>query len=239
MTGGVLRPIPCPPELDDAMRACLVEEALSGVRHDLRNRIATMSNSVYYLKRKLEAEQQLLASDPRIGQFLALLNEQFETMGASVSPARRDPAALGAHVSAERVAGELAEWLGKHGARLQVRGEPTPVAAPCADLGVALWCLLENALEAAGTAQPISVEITNANDTLRVAVIDAGPGFTPEARTGALKRGFSTKARRLGAGLKIVQRIANRYSGKVEVADASPRGARVSFTLSTKPGTPR
>jgi signal transduction histidine kinase len=55
-------------------RSILVEEALSNVRHDLRNKLANVRNAVFYIRRRLE--QGAAPVEARIAAFLKLIDAE-------------------------------------------------------------------------------------------------------------------------------------------------------------------
>jgi nitrogen fixation/metabolism regulation signal transduction histidine kinase len=105
-----------------------------------------------------------------------------------------------------------------------VQGEPTR-------LRQVFHNLLQNAIDAqTDLAEPrydIVLEATGGE--LALSFSDAGAGF-PEA---VLHRAFepyvTTKAKGTGLGLAIVKKIVDEHHGRVELANAVPRGARVTL----------
>ena len=66
---------------------------------------------------------------------------------------------------------------------------------------------------------------------------DAGPGFSDDVLHRAFEPYVTTKAKGTGLGLAIVKKIVDEHHGRVELATAAPRGARVTliFPRSTAP----
>ena len=101
------------------------------------------------------------------------------------------------------------------------------------ELAVAIYCLVENALDAlvetGGGA--VAVSCHQRGDRSVVEVIDDGPGLSSEAATRALEHFFTTRPGRLGLGLNIAKRTASRSRGELELGAAHRRGTRAAIVL--------
>ena len=92
-----------------------------------------------------------------------------------------------------------------------------------ADLVTVLGNLVNNALDAIETdtvQQWIEVDISHAQDEVRVMVSDSGPGVAPELAEEVFRHGFTTKAARQGErglGLALIRQTCVRRGGHVEV----------------------
>lgn len=96
--------------------------------------------------------------------------------------------------------------------------------------------LVDNALEALGgpTAAPrpngsaptivLGTDYDQAQQMLRLTVVDNGPGVPAADRDKLFMPYYSTKGRGSGLGLAIVQRIISEHGGKISVGDAAPSG---------------
>jgi two-component system nitrogen regulation sensor histidine kinase NtrY len=93
--------------------------------------------------------------------------------------------------------------------------------------------LLENALEAMERRGEIEVisEYLPGQGTVRIEVVDTGPGIEPEDREKLFLPYFSTKKRGTGLGLAIVNRIIADHHGGIRVEENQPRGARFIIDL--------
>ncbi len=126
------------------------------------------------------------------------------------------------------------------GVDLGANGLDTPVRALCSPvlLEGALANLIDNALRyGRGRPATLTVELSQHDDVVEVAVIDNGPGISPEARA-ALQRRWAQGADgvRLGAGSGLGLAIASRYAelmlGRLELGDAaSGSGLRAVLRL--------
>ncbi|XKH57295.1 Spo0B domain-containing protein [Citricoccus nitrophenolicus] len=95
--------------------------------------------------------------------------------------------------------------------------------------------LLTNAIEAAGDGGRVMLEVTAGAAGFAVQVDDSGPGLDPDAAQALFRWGASTKdtgpasgrpAGGRGIGLALVDRIARRRRGRVEITPSPWGGAR-------------
>ena len=105
----------------------------------------------------------------------------------------------------------------------KIKGDPTL-------LDRAFCNLLENAQKHGGGVE--SVQISSAEQGLRVTVNDRGPGFPKEALGrvfDAFYRGDGSSS--LGLGLALVERIARAHGGRAWAENRSDGGASVHFEI--------
>jgi signal transduction histidine kinase len=100
----------------------------------------------------------------------------------------------------------------------------------------ALSNLCRNAVEACTAVQrPPRIVLEGAVDrsqsTLRVAVIDNGPGVDPAIASKIFRPFVTTRARGTGLGLALVQKIIVTHNGRVSVQSEPDGGTRFTLTL--------
>jgi len=84
---------------------------------------------------------------------------------------------------------------------------------------------------AVGDSGPVRIEIEARDGKVRCAVVDSGPGFTPEALANFGTPFFSTRAEGTGLGLATSLRIVEDLGGTLEVDAGFTGGARVLLVL--------
>jgi signal transduction histidine kinase len=98
--------------------------------------------------------------------------------------------------------------------------------------------LITNAVEAvSGVSQP-RIEIISRildGDRWEVAVIDSGPGISPEIAKRAFESFVTTKEAGTGLGLAIVKRIVDLHGGAAKLAPLPEGSTRASFWIPTAP----
>lgn len=211
----------------------LLEEATTPLRHDVRNRIASIRNMSYFVRRKLAAE--LVAErDSRVPEFLGKVEAEvqrtddlIEAWGNSLHGLRSSEVLPVRAADCVRLAMDCARLSPQVGVEFMSPGELSEIEADLEVLAFALRCLLENAGEAAG-AGSIDISIQRDADQCVFTVTDRGPGFENPSR--CLERFESTKPGHLGLGLNMARRVATRFGG--DLAIGSPeRGAQVSLSV--------
>lgn len=98
----------------------------------------------------------------------------------------------------------------------------------------ALTNLIDNAIRYAPENTPIAIHIETQNDgTLRISVLDEGPGLDAEDRTQAVNRFWrgDIKIPGNGLGLSIVDAIARRHGGALELLERDGPGLEARLVL--------
>ncbi|HEY3253588.1 MAG TPA: HAMP domain-containing sensor histidine kinase [Polyangiaceae bacterium] len=211
----------------------LLEEATTPLRHDIRNRIASIRNLAYFVRRKL-ASEGAAERDPRVNEFLSKIENEvqrtddlIEAWGVSVHGLRASEPSTVKIADCVRLAIDSARIPAEVGVELASPKEPLEVEADASVLAFALRCLLENAAQAAGSGT-VGVAFERQGNHCNVTVTDGGPGITDPVR--CLERFESTKPGHLGLGLCMVRRIASRFGGELVIG--SPEvGAQVSLLV--------
>lgn len=223
---------------DVVYQALLVMEATAGLRHDLRNRLASVRNASFYLKRKVESSAtELWANDGRVPKFFEMIDGELtsaEEIIVSTTPQVLAGQPAVAEIDVAALASAVIGELDTPSAVTMVAPEPGPVRALAdpIELRVGLRCLIENAVDAVlcnrGT---IRITCATNDDVARVSVIDNGPGFGEGPRERWLKPFATSKAGRMGLGLNIARRVATRAGGGLLLEDGVERGAAITITL--------
>lgn len=231
------------PGFEARERAAVAEVVTSVLRHDLRNRFASIRNASYYLMRQAQ-KSELWKADPRVEVFFQLIDRELASAEELLSA--RGPSAP---VEAEgRVAlCDAAEQALAH-SRIPsvIRVERTWQDRSLVDgegenLVLLVRCLIENAVEAMPGGGTLGVRTVRGEEgRILLEVSDTGPGIPEAQRARVFEPFMTTKPGHAGVGLCIVQRLALRGRAWVELVSGEPVGmrARVSFPISEEPRTP-
>jgi signal transduction histidine kinase len=92
--------------------------------------------------------------------------------------------------------------------------------------------LVRNALDAAGPAGRVGIEVERRPDAVVVTVRDDGPGMSAELRAN-LRPFVTTKPGGLGLGLAIAMKIVKLHRGELVLAERRPKGVAAIVTLPT------
>jgi signal transduction histidine kinase len=211
----------------------LVEECSAPVRHDIRNRIASVRNLAFFVRRKLSSENNT-ERDPRVNEFLLKIEGEVERTDEVID-------AWSARVQSVR-AFEIAEVQATQSVRLAIDSVRLPpaitfalgvaddtlrVPADAQALALAVRCLLENAGEALESGR-VGVAVVLEQGDCVITVTDHGPGIADRKR--CLERFETTKPGHLGLGLCMARRIVTRSGGELVIGNPAV-GAEVSLRI--------
>jgi signal transduction histidine kinase len=211
-----------------------IKQMASVVSHEIRNPLAIISNSVYYIKTKLSAGGAAL--DPKLAKHIGIIegevkrsNEIIEEMLLYTRPKElnRAPAALNSIATGLEASYELP-------ANITLKTVTDP-ADPCADMDAeavtkAARHLLDNAVQAMPEGGAVTVEVSHDAKTASLTVTDTGPGFPGGDGEKAFEPFFTTKPRGLGLGLTIARKFMELHGGTAKAGNA-PRGAKAALCL--------
>lgn len=134
----------------------------------------------------------------------------------------------------------LAPLHGKLASRVQVTGgqQAGPVRAAPPLLVAALQNLIDNALRYAPEGTPVEIRFEAQDSNLNISVLDRGPGLDAEARSQAVNRFWrgNSAAPGYGLGLSVVDAIARRFGGTLELRAREDGGLEVRLSLPQEPG---
>jgi signal transduction histidine kinase len=227
----------------DALAARIERDArfVGDVSHELRSPLTSLVTSVEVLgARRTElshrAQQALALVETELGRFRRTLDDllQLARLDSGGAPPATEPVSLSALVR---------EVLAHAGRPLdQLAADPdeqTVVEGDKTSLERAVSNLLDNADRHGGG--PSAVHVHRREDTVVIAVDDAGPGVPAEDRERVFERfarGQGAARRSLpgaGLGLAIVAETASRHGGAAWCTDGPDGGARFSLSVPAVP----
>lgn len=218
-------------QLVAAERWLLADELSSHMRHKVRNKLGSVRNAAFFIRRSLEKSATPPA--PRLLTFFQLIDDE---LCAADQHLGHQPAAMpGSGALLERL--QLRACID---AALALRGllPALPTALPtslevtvrcnpaltltgrAAELTVALCCLLDNACEAVAPGGRIAIAaipLPEPASHIALSVTDSGAGFTQGAAEQALEAFFTTKPGHLGLGLNLVARVLKDHGGRIHI----------------------
>lgn len=210
-------------------------ELTAGIAHEFRNGLAT----IHGYARLLDFDR--LPSDMR--PYVQGIRDETELLGAVVrnflnfaKPADLVMATVDVRAIVERAADEIRAEAAANGGSVSVRGEFSQVLGDEVLLKQALSNLCRNAVEACtAVGRPPRIVLEGGVDrgqaTLRVAVIDNGPGIDPSIAEKIFRPFVTTRARGTGLGLALVQKIVVTHNGRVTVQAEPDGGTRFTTVL--------
>jgi len=103
----------------------------------------------------------------------------------------------------------------------------------------ALLQILENARKYTPPDSPIRIEVRSGNDTITIAVLDRGPGISPDELERVFEKFYrgrraGEQVEGTGMGLPIARGIIEAHGGKISAANRPDGGAAITMTLPLK-----
>ena len=205
-----------------------------GVAHDLRNPLGAIKNAVYYLTKKLSASE-LAQSDPRIGEFLQIVDEEVEHSNqiiadlmtfARVGTPSLSPTNLGKIVDNALSSMEVRENV--HVVK-QFAPDLPDVLADGEQLYRVFMNLAVNAQEAMIDGGQLTISTGRVDGVAEIAFSDTGIGISHKDMKKIFEPLFTTKTKGTGLGLAISQQMVSKHGGTLEVM--SKPGEGTTFTV--------
>jgi two-component system sensor histidine kinase HydH len=127
---------------------------------------------------------------------------------------------------------EMAPEMNRRGIRWTVEPEEAPgIQAHTAMLRQILISILANATDAMPEGGEIAVRWSSNARTLKLQIIDSGPGIQEGVRQALFRPFFSTKSGGLGIGLALVKRMVEQWGGGIALTPAAVKGTCVELML--------
>lgn len=223
--------------LAELHQVLLVTVATSGMRHDLRNKLSSLRNATYFLKRKLDG-QPVWRDDVRVPRFFQIMESELaaadQIMSSGMSEVLSEPQSERVDVAAVvRAALDMRPAPAGVALSSEIAPSQHQVLAAGDELSVAIRCLVDNAVEAVVPAGGGAVVVRwapfHAGFSV-IEVVDDGPGFERGDPVPWLAPFASTKPGHLGLGLAVVRRVASRAGGTLELTTPG-RGVRAAIAV--------
>jgi nitrogen fixation/metabolism regulation signal transduction histidine kinase len=223
-------------DLAQAQRNAAWGEVARRLAHEIKNPLTPIQLSAERLERKLAgnlegADRETLtrATHTIIAQVAAMKHmvDDFAIYARQPRPGTMQSVDVGALLQDVLA---LYENLRPHIA-LNLPSEPLVVLGEPTRLRQVFHNLLQNAIDAqADSAEPrYDIVLEARGDEVVLAFGDAGPGFPDSVLHRAFEPYVTTKAKGTGLGLAIVKKIVDEHHGRVELANRTPRGGRVTL----------
>ena len=213
--------------------AALIRRIASVVGHELRNPMAVIKNSAYFVKAKLGQDGKL---DPKVEKHLGIVDAEIgradRLIGdilvySRVMEAKPAEIALNAVVEAALAAVTVPE---KIKVKKELAKSDPKAKADEKLVADAIRRFLDNAIDAMPEGGTLAVKTSASGKEVSVTVSDTGAGVKPDFAPLLFQPFATTKPRGLGLGLAMAKKIADANKGKV--AGGSLKGGGASFTFS-------
>ncbi len=202
------------------------------ISHELRNSLATIDSSAYYLGTKLRD------TDGKVQEHLKRIKSSVDnatTIIQSLLTLTRMREPKLARLDLRAITSEAVAAAKVPVAVGVIRDFPKQEVGVNADpeqLSMAFKNIVDNAGEAMGGRGTLTVTArTAAAGQAEVSFADTGPGIPPEDLDRVFEPLFSTKAKGIGFGLSIARMVIDRHGGTIEAGSEPAKGATITIRL--------
>jgi two-component system, OmpR family, sensor kinase len=220
-------------------------EFVANASHQLRTPLTGLRlrlEAAALKSRDPEVERELNAAEHETERLARLLSELLTLAGGGERPAAQ-PLDVSGVVEAARGRWEGPAERSDHELRVEP-GDPAVMAASAEDLAAILDNLTENALNYSPPGSTVTLTWASDGETVRLAVLDEGPGLDSGESGRVFQRFYRGSASRGGAsgtglGLAVVEALAARWGGEVALTNRPEGGARAEVSLAAVRALPR
>lgn len=224
-------------ELIKKERLAAIGQMASVVGHEIRNPLAVINNSIYFIKTKLGGAPA--GTDPKIEKHIKIIESEIKQANGIINEILTYSRTR--ELKPERVF--LNVWLEEllsvypfpgHIA-LDKRLDPAnpPVDIDTVEMQQAIRNLMNNGIEVMPQKGTVSIHTRLGADRKSVTIFigDTGPGIPPDVLDKIFAPFFTTKARGTGLGLAVVRKVLDRHGGGVDVESVVGQGTVFKLTL--------
>ncbi|MEN6528347.1 MAG: response regulator [Anaerolineaceae bacterium] len=211
----------------------------SAVAHELRNPLGVISNSVYFLRLKLEP------MDEKVSEYLKIMDRECQEAVRILSDLINysNLQAGDRYISSSEEIVEQSIKLSPIPEKILLNKrfarDLKPVFVDADQIEQVLARLLDNAYQAMENGGTISIRVKNCMEKQKPMVLikltDEGCGFTADQKEHLFEPLFTTKPRHIGLGLPIAKRLVEVNGGKLELESTEGKGTCVTLYLPVRP----
>lgn len=217
-------------ELIKKERLAAIGQMSSVVGHEIRNPLAVINNSIYFIKMKVTGAAT--QPDPKVIKHISIIESEIRQANGIIDEilgfARTrelNPKVLSINTYLEELT--MSFPVPEH---IKLIKEFTPqnpsVNIDPDEMAQAIRNLIKNGIEVMPEKGSVYVRTSMADngDMVEIDVEDTGSGIPKEALEKVFAPFFTTKARGTGLGLAVVKKVTDRHKGRLEVASVVGRG---------------
>jgi len=210
----------------------LLRRAASVIGHDLRNPLAVINNSAYFVRAKL-GQSKL---DPKVEKHLKIIESEIaraDKLLADMLTFSRPYEPAAETMPLDSVIADAVESFAKpEGGKIDLKLGAKGVSAKFDGkaIGDALKRLLENAFAAQEDRGTVKVATAAGKDGLTVSVSDSGKGVDAKIEGVMYEAFMTTKPKGMGLGLALARKYLEGNGGSVS-HETGPKGATFKLAL--------
>lgn len=216
-------------ELARKERLAILGQLAGGVGHELRNPLAAMQASLYYLRMALPAD------DAKIQRHIGLLeyeaNNANDIIGNLLDFSRVRQPEL-ARIRVTDLVEDVLKRSDLMGIRVEQDTEGISILADPIQIRQVLSNLVTNAIQAMHGGGSLRVTARREDGQVLIAVQDTGSGIAPDVLRKIFQPLFTTKAKGIGLGLAVCESLVHANGGRITVASTVGEGSTFTVHLS-------
>ncbi|MBI3565425.1 MAG: HAMP domain-containing histidine kinase [Elusimicrobia bacterium] len=213
-------------------QAQLIRRIASVVGHELRNPMAVINNSAYFVRAKLGGT----GLDPKVEKHLKIIESEIaradRIIGDMLTFSRAYEATTETKVFDEVVKAAVAAYEAPEGVKVDAKhgAKDAKVKADAKALQDCVRRLLDNAADAMSGKGTVKL-VTGADKAgVFVTVSDSGPGVDAKVKDTLFDPFVTTKPRGLGLGLSLIRKLLGPVGGEVS-HETGPKGSTFKIVL--------
>jgi len=216
----------------DAEQAELIRRIASVVGHELRNPMAVINNSAYFVKAKLAGA----GLDPKVEKHLKIIESEIsradKLIGDILTYSRKCEPLPDIRVLDALVKDAVDSYVVADGCRIDFKpgAKDVKVKVDVKMLADSVKRFLDNAYDAMGGKGTAKVTTGAVKGEAFVSVVDAGTGVDEKVKNVLFEPFVTTKPRGLGLGLALARKLMTANGGKTD-CQAGPKGSTFRLLL--------
>ncbi|MCX5782901.1 MAG: ATP-binding protein, partial [Elusimicrobia bacterium] len=220
-------------ELIKKERLAAIGQMASIVSHEIRNPLAVISNSIYYIKTKPGPAP----AEPKVTKHISMIEEEVKQADAIIDEILGFARTRELILSKVNVDDYVKEILISYPfpAHIEVAKNfscgVALVEIDTEEMRQAIRNIIGNSIEVMPDKGAVNVETLLAGGSACIKIADSGPGIKKDILDRIFTPFFTTKARGTGLGLAIVKKAVERHRGKIEVFSEEGKGATFIISI--------
>ena len=210
----------------------ILRRAASVIGHDLRNPLAVINNSSYFVRAKLGGK----GLDPKVEKHLKIIESEVaraDKLLADMLTFSRPYEPAAETMPLDSVVGDTVESYpkpegGKIDLKLGAKGASSKFDGKA--IADALERLIDNAFAAQEEKGTVKIVTSAGKDGLTISVTDTGPGVDPKIKNDLYEAFMTTKSKGMGLGLSLARKYLEGNGGTV-THQTGPKGSTFNLIL--------
>ncbi len=220
-------------KLKKTERLAAIGSTASMVGHDLRNPLTAITGAAYYLSKNYG--DQL---DSNGKEMIELIQNNVKFSDKIINDLLDYSREIHLEItktSTDKIIQEALKLVNIP-STIQVKRQESNVeiAADFAKIQRVFVNLIKNAVDAMPNGGELEIRTQTVEGGVRIVFVDTGSGISVENQKNLFQPLFTTKAKGMGFGLAICQRIIEAHNGKIAILSAPGKGTTVTVELPTK-----